>query len=64
MLATIHRILRPDGWLVLTTPNVASLQNILALLHGRNVYKPYEAVFGPRPGVTIASTPPGRSLNC
>jgi SAM-dependent methyltransferase len=47
MLATIHRILKPNGWLVLTTPNVANLQNILALLHGRNVYKPYEAVFGP-----------------
>lgn len=47
MLATIHRILKPHGWLVLTTPNVANLQNILALLHGRNVYRPYEAVFGP-----------------
>jgi len=47
MLATIHRVLKADGWLVLTTPNVANLRNILALLHGRNVYKPYEAVFGP-----------------
>jgi SAM-dependent methyltransferase len=47
MLANIHRILKPNGWLVLTTPNVANLGNILALLHGRNVYRPYELVFGP-----------------
>ncbi len=47
MLESIHRVLKPNGWLVLTTPNVANLQNILALLHGRNVYKPYEVVFGP-----------------
>jgi SAM-dependent methyltransferase len=47
MLATIHRVLKPNGWLVLTTPNVANLGNILALLHGRNVYKPYELAFGP-----------------
>lgn len=47
MLATIHRVLKPDGWLLLTTPNVANLGNILALLHGRNVYKPYELAFGP-----------------
>lgn len=47
MLAQIHRVLKPGGWLVLTTPNVANLTNILALLHGRNVYRPYELVFGP-----------------
>ncbi len=47
MLATIHRVLKPNGWFVLTTPNVANLGNILALLHGRNVYKRYELAFGP-----------------
>jgi 2-polyprenyl-3-methyl-5-hydroxy-6-metoxy-1,4-benzoquinol methylase len=47
MLAGIHRVLKPDGWLILTTPNVASLANILALLHGRNVYTPYDVDFGP-----------------
>jgi SAM-dependent methyltransferase len=47
MLAEIHRVLRPDGWLVLTTPNVASLANVLDLVHGRNIYRPYELAFGP-----------------
>ena len=47
VLAEIHRVLEPEGWLVLTTPNVASLANILDLLHGRNLYHPYELVFGP-----------------
>lgn len=47
MLAGIHRVLKPDGWLILTTPNVASLTNIVALLHGRNVYSPYELAWGP-----------------
>lgn len=47
MLAEIHRVLKPNGWLMLTTPNVARLSNILGLLHGRNIYDPYELVFGP-----------------
>lgn len=47
MLAEIHRVLKPNGWLIVTTPNVARLNSILALLHGRNVYDPYELVFGP-----------------
>ena len=40
MLREIHRVMRRDAWLVLTTPNVASLQNILHLVHGRNVHHP------------------------
>jgi SAM-dependent methyltransferase len=47
MLAGIHRVLKPDGWLILTTPNVATITNILALLHGRNIYSPYELACGP-----------------
>jgi SAM-dependent methyltransferase len=47
MLAEIHRVLKPAGWLILTTPNVANLTSILDLLHGRNVYRPYDVVFGP-----------------
>jgi SAM-dependent methyltransferase len=47
MLGEIHRVLKPNGWLIVTTPNVARLHSILALLHGRNVYDPYELVFGP-----------------
>lgn len=47
VLAEVHRVLKPGGWLILTTPNVVSLENILNLLHGRNVYRPYDLVFGP-----------------
>ncbi len=47
MLAEIHRVLQPGGWLVLTTPNVASFENVVGLVHGRNIYRPYELAFGP-----------------
>lgn len=45
-LGEIHRILRPSGCLILTTPNVARLENVLRLLHGANLYDPYSG-FGP-----------------
>jgi SAM-dependent methyltransferase len=47
MLRQIHRVLRPQGWLVLTTPNVANVVNLLHLVHGRNVYHAYESTYGP-----------------
>jgi SAM-dependent methyltransferase len=47
MLRQIHRVLKPGGWMVLTTPNVANVVNLLHLAHGRNVYHPYEADYGP-----------------
>jgi len=37
----IRRVLRPGGLLVVTTPNVARLGNVLALVAGENVYDPY-----------------------
>jgi len=45
-LRQIHRVLKPDGVLLLTTPNVARLENVLRLLHGANIYDPYSG-YGP-----------------
>jgi SAM-dependent methyltransferase len=45
-LRQIHRVLKPNGVLVLTTPNVARLNNVLALVNGANIYDPYSG-FGP-----------------
>ena len=47
MLVEIHRVLLPDAWFVLTTPNIASFENVLKLLHGRNVFDPYDIRLGP-----------------
>lgn len=41
MLREIHRVLRPDGFLVLTTPNVASIENMLTLARGCSIYHAY-----------------------
>ena len=45
-LSEIKRILRPNGHLVLTTPNVARLENVARLLAGSNIYDPYSG-YGP-----------------
>lgn len=46
VLRKIRRILKDDGVLVLTTPNVARLNNILRLSSGDNIYDPYSG-YGP-----------------
>lgn len=43
-LAEMSRILRPGGWLIVTTPNVARLANAVRILRGKNIhdgYSPY-----------------------
>jgi SAM-dependent methyltransferase len=45
-LRQIHRVLKPNGIMVLTTPNVARLNNVMALVNGANIYDPYSG-FGP-----------------
>jgi len=45
-LRQIHRVLKPDGILVLTTPNVARLENVLQLMRGANICDMYSG-FGP-----------------
>jgi SAM-dependent methyltransferase len=40
-LHEIRRVLKPEGTLILTTPNVARLENVARLLAGENIYDPY-----------------------
>lgn len=42
----IKRVLKQGGRLVLTTPNVARLENVAAFIEGRNIYDPYSG-YGP-----------------
>jgi SAM-dependent methyltransferase len=46
VLREIKRILKPNGTLILTTPNVARLENITKLISGTNIYDPYSG-YGP-----------------
>lgn len=46
VLREIKRVLKPDGILVLTTPNVARLENVSRLISGINIYDPYSG-YGP-----------------
>lgn len=46
VLREIKRILKPDGHLILTTPNVGRLENVARLVAGENIYDPYSG-YGP-----------------
>ena len=45
-LMEIKRVLKPEGCLILTTPNVARLENVARLGSGHNIYDPYSG-YGP-----------------
>ena len=42
----LKRVLKPNGMLILTTPNVARLENVARFLAGENIYDPYSG-YGP-----------------
>jgi SAM-dependent methyltransferase len=42
----LKRVLKPGGVMVLTTPNAARLENVIAFIEGRNMYDPYSG-YGP-----------------
>ncbi|MBI5686314.1 MAG: class I SAM-dependent methyltransferase [Verrucomicrobia bacterium] len=46
VLGEIKRVLKPGGTLVLTTPNVARLENVARSIGGANIYDPYSG-YGP-----------------
>jgi SAM-dependent methyltransferase len=45
-ISEIHRVLRPGGWLLLTTPNAVRRQNLVKLVRRENFYDPYSG-YGP-----------------
>ena len=45
-LREMNRVLRPGGSLIMTTPNVARIENIARLIAGANLYDPYSG-YGP-----------------
>ena len=45
-LLEIRRVLKPNGLLILTTPNVARLENVCRMVAGENLYDPYSG-YGP-----------------
>lgn len=46
VLREIKRVLKPGGVIIVTTPNVARLENIMRLIAGENIYDPYSG-YGP-----------------
>lgn len=46
VLLEIKRILKPAGYLILTTPNISRLENVCRMVAGVNIYDPYSG-YGP-----------------
>jgi 2-polyprenyl-3-methyl-5-hydroxy-6-metoxy-1,4-benzoquinol methylase len=46
ILGEIRRVLRPGGRMLLSTPNVANLSNVVAFIRGENVFWPPEMFYG------------------
>jgi len=46
VLADFRRMLRPGGRLILSTPNVCNVSNIVALLNGHNIFWPPDIFYG------------------
>ena len=46
VLQEIKRVLKPGGTIIVTTPNVARLENVARLISGENIYDPYSG-YGP-----------------
>jgi SAM-dependent methyltransferase len=46
VIREIKRVMKPGGALIVTTPNVARLENIAKLIAGANIYDPYSG-YGP-----------------
>lgn len=46
VLREIKRVLKQNGTLILTTPNVARLENVARMISGANIYDPYSG-YGP-----------------
>ena len=46
ILGEIRRVLRPGGRMLLSTPNVANLSNVVAFIQGENVFWPPEMFYG------------------
>jgi SAM-dependent methyltransferase len=45
-LLELKRLLKPGGQLIVTTPNVARLENVARMISGTNIYDPYSG-YGP-----------------
>lgn len=41
LMSESHRVLKPTGHLIVTTPNVTRLENIVKIVRGENLYHPY-----------------------